>query len=47
MVFGFVVNNFPFFHLATARYYGVLPRIAICYFVVAALTWYHLAGEIR
>jgi predicted acyltransferase len=37
MVFGFVVNNFPFFHLATARYYGVLPRIAICYFVVAAL----------
>ena len=36
-VFGFVVNNFPFFHLATARYYGVLPRIAICYFVVATL----------
>jgi predicted acyltransferase len=37
ILFGFVVNNFPFFHLATARYYGVLPRIAICYFVVAAL----------
>ncbi len=37
IAFGFVVNNFPFFHLATARYYGVLPRIAICYFVVAAL----------
>lgn len=37
IVFGFVVNNFPFFQLATARYYGVLPRIAICYFVVAAL----------
>lgn len=34
---GFVVNNFPFFHLATARYYGVLPRIGICYFVVATL----------
>lgn len=36
-VFGFVVNNFPFFHLATARYYGVLPRIAICYFLVATM----------
>ena len=35
--FGFVVNNFPFFHMATARYYGVLPRIALCYFVVATL----------
>lgn len=34
---GFVVNNFPFQHLASARYYGVLPRIAICYFAVAAL----------
>ena len=28
---------FPFTHLATARYYGVLPRIAICYFVVSTL----------
>jgi predicted acyltransferase len=37
ILFGFVVNNFPFFHMATARYYGVLPRIAICYFVVATL----------
>ncbi|HZL27164.1 MAG TPA: DUF5009 domain-containing protein [Acidobacteriaceae bacterium] len=37
ILFGFVVNNFPFFHLATARYYGVLPRIGICYFVVATL----------
>lgn len=36
-LFGFIVNNFPFFHLATARYYGVLPRIAICYFVVSTL----------
>lgn len=34
---GFVVNNFPLFHLATARYYGVLPRIGLCYFVVASL----------
>jgi predicted acyltransferase len=37
ILFGFVVNNFPFFHMAMARYYGVLPRIAICYFVVATL----------
>lgn len=37
VVFGFVVNNFPSFHLATARYYGVLPRIGICYLVVASL----------
>jgi predicted acyltransferase len=37
ILFGFIVNNFPFLHLATARYYGVLPRIAICYFVVATL----------
>lgn len=37
IVFGFVVNNFPLFHLSTARYYGVLPRIAICYFVTAAI----------
>jgi predicted acyltransferase len=37
ILFGFVVNNFPFFRMATARYYGVLPRIALCYFVVATL----------
>ena len=37
LLFGLVVNNFPFFHMATARYYGVLPRIAFCYFVVATL----------
>ena len=37
IAFGFVVNNFPLFHMATARYYGVLPRIGICYFVVASL----------
>ncbi|MFT4112128.1 acyltransferase family protein [Silvibacterium sp.] len=33
--FGQVVNNFPFFHLATWRVYGVLPRIAICYFIIS------------
>ncbi|NYF78972.1 acyltransferase family protein [Granulicella arctica] len=32
---GLVVNSFPFFHLSTMRFYGVLPRIAICYFIVA------------
>lgn len=37
ILFGLVVNNFPYFHLATARYYGVLPRIGLCYFVVASL----------
>jgi predicted acyltransferase len=34
---GLVVNSFPFFNLHTMRFYGVLPRIAICYFVVASL----------
>lgn len=38
---GIVVNSFPFFHLDTMRYYGVLPRIAICYLIVATL---HLMG---
>src|SRR5271155_1445511 len=28
---GIVVNSFPLFHLHTMRFYGVLPRIAICY----------------
>ncbi len=34
---GLVVNSFPYFHLHTMRFYGVLPRIAICYFLVASL----------
>jgi predicted acyltransferase len=34
---GLVVNSFPFFNLHTMRFYGVLPRIAICYFIVASL----------
>ncbi len=37
---GLVVNSFPFFHLATMRFYGVLPRIAICYLIVAILYLY-------
>ena len=34
---GLLVNSFPHFNLHSLRYYGVLPRIAICYFVVATL----------
>ena len=34
---GLLVNSFPHFDLHTLRYYGVLPRIAICYFIVATL----------
>ena len=37
---GLVVNSFPFFHLATMRFYGVLPRIAICYLIVAIFYLY-------
>ncbi|GAA3751881.1 acyltransferase family protein [Terriglobus aquaticus] len=37
ILLGFVVNNFPFTHLANARYYGVLPRIGLCYFVAASV----------
>jgi predicted acyltransferase len=34
---GLVVNSVPFFRLSTMRFYGVLPRIAVCYLVVASL----------
>src|SRR5271170_5768656 len=34
---GLVVNSFPYFHLHTMRFYGVLPRIAICYLMTATL----------
>jgi predicted acyltransferase len=34
---GLLVNSFPFFNLHTMRFYGVLPRIAICYFIIASL----------
>lgn len=34
---GILVNSFPFFNLHTMRFYGILPRISICYFVVATL----------
>ena len=34
ILFGLVVNNFPYFHLAHMRFYGVLQRIAVCYLIV-------------
>jgi predicted acyltransferase len=37
---GLLVNSFPYFHLHTLRIYGVLPRIAICYLIVAVLYLY-------
>jgi predicted acyltransferase len=37
LVFGIIVNNFPYFHLAHMRFYGVLQRIAVCYLVVELL----------
>ena len=42
---GLVVNSFPFFHLATMRFYGVLPRIAICYLIVAVFYLYSSAWK--
>jgi predicted acyltransferase len=37
---GLLVNSFPHFHLHTLRIYGVLPRIAVCYLIVAVLYLY-------
>lgn len=34
ILFGIVVNGFPFFHLDHLRFYGVLQRIGLCYFAV-------------
>ena len=33
VVFGIVVNSFPYFHLDHMRFYGVLQRIAVCYLI--------------
>jgi predicted acyltransferase len=33
---GLLINAFPYFHLSTLRIYGVLQRIAVCYFVAGA-----------
>jgi predicted acyltransferase len=34
---GILVNSFPFFNPHTMRFFGILPRISVCYFVVATL----------
>lgn len=34
ILFGIVVNNFPYFHWVHMRFYGVLQRIGICYLIV-------------
>jgi len=34
ILFGIIVNSFPYFHLAHMRFYGVLQRLAICYLIV-------------
>ena len=53
IIFGIIVNSFPYFHLAHMRFYGVLQRIAVCYLVVglfylwdqrASTKWMALAG---
>jgi predicted acyltransferase len=40
IVFGIIVNSFPFFHLAHMRFYGVLQRLAVCYLVVGLFYLY-------
>ncbi|MEK6397554.1 MAG: heparan-alpha-glucosaminide N-acetyltransferase domain-containing protein [Terriglobus sp.] len=35
--FGLIVNTFPFQHLDSIRFYGVLQRTAICYVIVGTL----------
>ena len=40
VVFGIIVNSFPFFALAHMRFYGVLQRIAVCYLVVGLFYLY-------
>jgi len=36
-LFGLLVNSFPLFHINTLRVYGVLQRIAVCYFVISVI----------
>jgi predicted acyltransferase len=49
---GMVVNNFPFFRWEHMRFYGVLPRIAVCYLVVGLFyvwdqrVWTKVAGVV-
>jgi predicted acyltransferase len=53
ILFGIIVNSFPFFELVHMRFYGVLQRIGVCYLVVglfylwdqrASTKWIALAG---
>jgi predicted acyltransferase len=37
ILLGVVVNSFPFFHLSTMRFFGVLQRIGICYLIATVL----------
>ena len=34
ILFGIIVNSFPYFHFEHMRFYGVLQRIGICYLIV-------------
>jgi predicted acyltransferase len=34
ILFGILVNSFPYFHLLHMRFYGVLQRIGVCYLIV-------------
>lgn len=40
ILFGIIVNNFPYFHFAHMRFYGVLQRIAVCYLLVGLFYLY-------
>jgi len=40
ILFGIIVNSFPFFQLDHMRFYGVLQRIAVCYLVVGLFYLY-------
>ena len=40
ILFGIIVNSFPYFHLAHMRFYGVLQRLAVCYLVVGLFYLY-------
>lgn len=40
ILFGILVNSFPYFHLAHMRFYGVLQRLAVCYLVVGIFYLY-------
>jgi len=37
IVLGIAIHSFPFFHFDTMRFYGVLPRIGLCYLIAGTL----------